>query len=154
MKEYQSNKSKSPALIAVGIVTLIALIAVLVYSELEKIKTEEMQEQYHSQIKNIENYLNEGNCTQAAFEYAAAKETRDVIVKRGLYYSLGSHAKQAHAIVIAECFAKNKEFERAVILLDSEINEDPDYLSRASVIYKKAGEPEKAEKAKSKAEKY
>jgi len=154
MEEYQSNKSKSPALIIVGIVTLIALIGVLIYSELEKIKSEEMQEQYHAEIKNIENYLNEGNCTQAASEYARAKETRDIIVKRGLYYSLGSHAKQAHAIVIAECFAKNKEFDTAVALLDSEVDEDPDYLLRASVIYKNAGELDKAEKAKSKAQKY
>lgn len=154
MEEYQSNKSKSPALIAVGIVSLIALIAVLVYSELEKMESEEMQKQYHSQLKTIENYLNEGNCTKAASEYALAKETREVIVERGLYYSLGSHAKQAHAIEIAECFAKNKEFDKAVALLDSEPSKDPDYLLRASVVYKSAGELLKAQEAKSKAEKY
>lgn len=154
MEENQSKKSKSIALMVLGIVSSIILAAVLVYSELENKKGKETQEMYHSEIKSIEKYLNEGNCTEASSNYTRAKETRNAIEERGLYYSLDSHAKQAHAIEIAECFAKNKEFDSAVILLDSEPSEDPDSLLRSSLIYQSAGELEKAEEAKSKAEKF
>jgi tetratricopeptide (TPR) repeat protein len=149
-----SKKSKSAALIIVGILSLVIFMSLLIYSEVENTKGKETQQRYHSEIKNIEKYLNEGNCTEAASEYARAKETREVIVKRGLYYSLDSHTKQAHAIEIAECFAKNKEFDNAVGILDSEQSEDPEYLLRASIIYQNGGALSKAQEAKSKAEKY
>ena len=154
MDENQSKKSKSTALLVIGILSAIIFSSVLVYSELENKKGKETQEMYHSEIKSIEKYLNDGNCTEAASEYNRAKETRNVIVERGLYYSLDSHAKQAHAIEIAECFAKNKEFDNAVAIVESEPSEDPDSLLRASLIYQGAGELEKAQLAKSKAEKF
>ncbi|OHD84299.1 MAG: hypothetical protein A3I60_01025 [Sulfuricurvum sp. RIFCSPLOWO2_02_FULL_43_45] len=154
MEENQSKKSKSTALIVLSIFSLAVFMSVLIYSEVENKMGKETQEIYHSEIKSIEKYLNEGNCTEAASEYNRAKETRNVIVERGLYYSLDAHAKQAHAIEIAECFAKNKEFDSAVTILDSEPSEDPDSLLRASLIYQGAGELEKAQAAKSKAEKF
>lgn len=149
-----SKKSKSAALIIVGILSLVIFMSVLIYSEVENTKGKETQQRYHSEIKNIEKYLNEGNCTQASLVYTRAKKMREAIVERGLYYSLDSHTKQAHAIEIAECFAKNKEFDNAVGILNREPSEDPEYLLRASIIYKDAGELLKAKEAKSKAEKY
>jgi len=154
MEENQSKKSKSTALIVLGIFALLIFMGVLVYSEMENKKGKETQEIYHSEIKSIEKYLNDGNCTEASSKYDRAKETRNVIVERGLYYSLDPHSKQAHAIMIAECFAKNKEFESAVAILDNEPSQDPDSLLRASRIYQGAGELEKAQEAKSKAEKF
>lgn len=148
------KKSKFPILILFSVITITVIAALLVYSEFEKRETKEMQGLYHTKIETIKTYLNEGNCTQAAFEYADAKEMREDIVSRGLYYSIKSHAKQAYEIEIAECFANRKEFENAIGMLHIEENNDPDYLLRASVIFKNSGDLSTAQKAKSKAEEY
>lgn len=148
------KKSKFPILIFFGLITLAGIIVLLVYSEREQKEMKEMQGTYHAKIQTIKMHLNEGNCTQAAFEYANAKEMREDIVKRGLYYSIEPHSKQAHAIEIAECFANRKEYKNAVGILTIKENNDPDYLMRASVIYSKSGDMLKAAEAKEKAEQY
>lgn len=151
-KQKKAKSFKLTALVFITILGIAAFALVLVYSELEKRDIKETQNRYHAEIKNIGNYLEEGNCTKAALEYARAKETRDKIAKKGFYYSFDSHAKQAHAIEIAECFAHRKEFADALPLLDIEGINDQEDLLRASVIYKNAGDTLKAEEAKSKAE--
>jgi tetratricopeptide (TPR) repeat protein len=154
VEEKQSKKFTSIALLIVAVFTLLAFIALFIYSNFEERESNEMQNKYHSEIKNIENYLNEGNCTQASLEYDQAKITRHNVDKRGLYYSFNSPAAEGHSLEIAECFAKNKEFSTAVSILDREGGRGPDYLLRASVIYKNAGEIEKAQAAKAKAKNY
>lgn len=154
MENQQSKTLTSIALSVIAGLTITAFIAVLVYSYVDDRKSKKIQKRYQTEIKQIETYLNEGNCTQAALEYDEAKVTRKDIDDRGLYYSFNSHAKQAHAIKIAECFAKNKEFETAVRILDSEAGDDPDSLLRASAIYQSAGELTKAQEAKAKAKNF
>jgi hypothetical protein len=154
MDESQPKKSKFPILTLFSGITVSLIVALLFYSYYEKSEIKEMQGLYHTKIQTIETYLNEGNCTQAAFEYVEAKVLRDDIVKRGLYYSMKSHAKQAHEIEIAECFADRREFEKATEMLHIEENNDPDYLSRASVIFKNSGDLLNAQKAKAKGEEY
>ncbi len=136
------------------IVSIVAFGAVLVYSEREKRDNREIQERYHGQIQTIEARLREGNCTEASREYAAAKKTREEIAQRGFYYSFDSHAKQAHAIEIAECYAKRRQYKTALSILEREPVNDPDGLLRASVIYENAGEKRKAREARAKAENY
>jgi hypothetical protein len=148
------KKSKFPTLILFGVASFLAIVALLIYSEMERSDIREMQQHYHTKIDTIKSYLNEGNCTQAAYEYVEAKEMRDEIVMRGLYYSIESFAKQAHEIEIAECFAERNEFENAVGMLHIEKSNDPDYLIRASAIYNNSGDTQKGEEAKSKAEQF
>lgn len=148
------KKGKFPTLILFGIVSLGAVIALLIYSEQERNEIKEQQALYHTKIDTIKTYLNQANCTQAAYEYVKAKEMREDIVNRGLYYSIQSHAKQAHEIDIAECFAEKNDFDNAVGMLHIEESNDPDYLMRASAIYNNAGETQKGEEARLKAEQY
>jgi len=148
------KKSKSTLLPLLIIASIVAFIAVLVYSEIDRRNMEKVQNIYDVQIKKIETYIAQGNCREAASEYTHAQETRNKRAKMGLYYSLESHAKQAHAIEIAECYAKNKEFDTAVSMLDIKGIQDPDYLLRASVIYKNSGDISKAEEAKAMADKF
>jgi hypothetical protein len=149
-----SKKGKFPTLILFGIVSLVVVTAMLIYSQRERSAIKVEQQAYHTKIDTIKTYLDDGNCTQAAYEYVEAKEMRDEIVKRGLYYSIESFAKQAHEIEIAECFAQRNEFENAVGMLHLEESNDPDYLIRASVIYNNSGDTQKGEEAKSKAEQF
>jgi hypothetical protein len=148
------KKTKFPILILFSIVTIVVVVLLLVYSELEQQERKEMQGIYHTKIENIKTYLNDGNCTEASFEYVNAKKMRDNIVKRGLYYSMEPHSKQAHAIEIAECFSNRKEFENAIEILTIEENNNPDFFLRASVIYKDSGDLSKAQELKAKAEQF
>lgn len=142
------KKSKSTLLPLVIITSIVAFIAVVVYSEIDRRNMEKVQNVYDVQIKKIETYIAQGNCSEAASEYSRAQETRNKRSQMGLYYSLESHAKQAHAIEIAECYANNKEFDTAVSMLDIKGIQDPDYLLRASIIYENSGDTSKAEEAK------
>ena len=156
-KHEHHHVTKKPAktllpLVAIG--SLAMLIAVLIYSELEKRKMEEIQTVYHEQIKKIEILLINTNCTNAQKIYLDAKETRKKIFKMGFYYTLDSHAIQAHAIEIAECYATKNEFDKAIEMLEIKTVHNPDYLFRASTIYKNSGDDEMAAEAKSMAEKY
>lgn len=134
--------------------SLIGFIAILVYSEIDRMKMAKVDDLYESQIKNIETLLISENCADAKNEYFHAKETREKISKIGLYYSLDTHARQAHAIEIAECFARKNEFDEAVKMLDIKEIHTPDYYMRASVIYKGSGDTEMADKAQSMADKF
>lgn len=148
------KKSPKTLLPFVLIGSLIGFIAILVYSEIDRKKMTKVQDLYESQIKKIETLLISENCTDAKNEYFNAKETRDKISKMGLYYSLDTHARQAHAIEIAECFARENKFDEAVKILDIKEIHTPDYLLRASVIYKDSGDSEMAAEAKTMADKY
>lgn len=139
-------------LVAIGSLTI--FIAVLIYGEIDRRKMEEIQTVYHEQIKKIEILLINANCTQAQKVYEDAQETRNKIFKMGLYYTLDSHAQQAHAIEIAECYANKNDFNKATSILDIKTIHDPDYLFRASSIYTHSGDNEMASEAKSMAEKY
>lgn len=139
-------------LVAIGALTM--LIGVLIYGEIDRRKMEEIQSVYHEQIKKIEILLINTNCNQAQKVYETAQETRDKIFKMGLYYTLDSHAKQAHAIEIAQCYANKNEFDKATSMLDIKTIHDPDYLFKASNIYKNSGDLEMAAEAKSMADKY
>jgi tetratricopeptide (TPR) repeat protein len=154
MENKESKNFATLSLIIVGAFTIIIFIALFIYSNFEDRESKEMQNKYHLEIKNIENYLNEGNCTQASLEYDQAKVTRHAIDKRGLYYSFNTHSAAAHSLGIAECFAKKKEFDKAVSILDREGGSGPDYFLRASAIYKSAGELNKAQEAQAKAENF
>lgn len=154
--EYH-HVTKKPAttllpLVAIG--SLAMLIGVLIYGEIDRRKMDEIQTIYHEQIKKIEILLISNNCTQAEKIYVDAQKTRNKIFKMGLYYTLDSHAKQAHAIEIAECYANKNDFYKATSMLDIKTVHDPDYLVRASNIYKNYGDDEMAAEAKSMAEKY
>lgn len=148
------KKSKFPILILFSIITIVVIVTLLVYSELERQERREIQGVYHAKIENIKTYLNDSNCTEASFEYVNAKKMRDKIVKKGLYYSMEPHSKQAHAIEIAECFANSKEFENAIRILTIDESNDPDFLLRASEIYKNSGDLSKAQELKAKAEQF
>lgn len=148
------KKSKFPILILFSIMSIVVIVALLVYSELEQQEMKEMQGIYHTKIKNIKSYLDEGNCTEAILEYADAKKMREDIVNRGFYYSIEPHSKQAYAIEIAECFSNREEFEYAVRILTTEERNNPDFLLRASEIYKNSGDLSKAQEIKAKAEQF
>lgn len=148
------KKSPTTLLPLVGIGSLIIFIAVLIYGELDRRNMKEVQDIYELQIKNIETLLASGDCEQAQSEYLRAQKTRNKIVKMGLYYSLESHTKQAHAIEIAECYGNENAFKEAFEILDIEKIHDPDYLLRASIIYDNGGDPSMADKARSIANKY
>ncbi|MFA6187642.1 MAG: hypothetical protein WC680_00020 [Sulfuricurvum sp.] len=134
--------------------SLLIFIGVLIYGELDRRNMKEVQDLYESQIKKIETLLISENCTDAKNEYLRAKKTRDKISKMGLYYSLDTHARQAHAIEIAECYAHKNEFDEAINMLNINGIHDPDYLLRASVIYKDSGDTEMADEARSMADKF
>jgi hypothetical protein len=133
---------------------LLIFIGILIYGELDRRKMDEIQTVYHEQIKNIEVLLINRNCIQAQKIYLEAQITREKIFKMGLYYTLDSHAKQAHAIEIAECFADKNEFDKATSILEIKTIHDPDYLFRASQIYKNANNAQMAAQAKAMAQKY
>lgn len=145
-------RSNLPRLVAIG--SLVIVIALLIYAELNRKKTREGHDFYASQIKQIETLLINGNCTEAKDEYLRAKETRNTIEKRGFYFSMHNHAQQAHAIEIAECYAHKNEYNEAISMLDINDTHTPDYFTRASVIYNDAGDTEMAEKAKSLADEF
>ncbi len=153
-KHDTRKKSKSILLPLLIIASIVIFIAVLVYSEIDRRNMEKVQNIYDLQIKKIETYIAQGNCSEAASEYTRAQETRNKRSKMGLYYSLESHAKQAHAIEIAECYANNKDFDTAINMLDIKGIQDPDYLLRASIIYKNSGDISKGEEAKAMADKF
>lgn len=148
----KSNNSISMVLVSILIISIAALIVMEILSNNAQRKVEELQKIYISQLKNIENQINQGNCAEAVLEYSRAKETRDEIDKTGLYFSIETFRKQAHSIEIAECFAQHNEFINAIGMLDLENNNDADYFRRASVIYEKSGDNAKAQEARSKAE--
>lgn len=144
--------SNLPRLVAMG--SLLFVIALLIYAELHRKKTREGHDFYASQIKEIETLLINENCAGARDEYLHAKETRDKIEKRGFYFSMHTHAQQAHAIEIAECYARKNEYTEAISMLDINGRETPDYFMRASVIYNDSGDTEMASKAKSLADEF
>lgn len=150
----RSKKFMSVVMILTLIAGIGALIVTLTISEMEQRKLENLQNIYDSQIRNIEKYISERNCSEAATEYARAGSTRSKIYKQGSYYSFQTHAVQAHAIDIAECFAQRKDFINATGMLDIKRTNDIDYLRRAANVYKKSGDNSKAAEAKYKAEKY
>ncbi len=151
---HQTKKSTFTFLPLVIFISVVGLITVLIYGELDRRNMEEVQNTYHAQIKKIETLLKSKNCDEAAREYTHAQETRDKLFKMGLYYSLDSHAKQAHAIEIAECYAHQNEFDKAIGMLDIKTIHEPDYLLRASVIYRNSGDTLKADEAKAIADKF
>lgn len=150
----RSKKMINAALILILTVGIGGLIVALVFSEMEHRKVEKLQDLYDSQIQNIKKYIRYKQCSEAALEYARADATRNAIDTQSGYYSLEKHEVQAHAIDIAECFAQRKDFAEAIGMLDIEKVNDVDYLTRASIIYKKAGETSKAHEAAFKAAKY
>lgn len=148
------KKPPTTLLPIIGIGSLVILVAILIYNEYDRRKIKEVQNQYELQIKQIETLLANGDCNEAQSEYLRAQNTRDKIFAMGLYYSLESHARQAHAIEIAECYANENAFKEAFEILDIDTIHDPDYLLRASIIYEKAGDTSMADKARSIAEKF
>ena len=155
-EQTHHKTKKSPATLLPYVVTgsVLIFITVLIYGELDRRHIKEVQNSYEMQIKKIETLLATNNCDEAHSIYVQAQETRNKIFKMGLYYSLDSHAKQAHAIKIAECYALKNDFRQAIKLLDIHRIHDPDYLYRASIIYQNAGDTAKADEAISMASKY
>lgn len=151
---HTPKKSPTTLLPLVAIGSLVIFAAVLIYGELDRRNIKEVQDIYELQIKKIETLLATGDCAQAQSEYLRAQETRNKIFKMGLYYSLESHTKQAHAIEISECYANENAFKEAFGILDIDKIHDPDYLLRASVIYENGGNTLMADKARSMANKY
>ncbi len=147
---------KSPSTLLPYVVTgsVLIFIAVLIYGEYDRRNIQKVQDSYEMQIKKIETLLATDNCDEAHSLYLQAQETRKKIFEMGMYYSLDSHAKQAHAIKIAECYAVKNDFRKAIKLLDIQGIHDPDYLYRASIIYQNAGDTSKADEAISMASKY
>lgn len=152
--QHTSKKSPTTLLPVVAIGSVIVFIAVLIYGELDRRNIKEVQDIYELQIQQIKTLLANGDCEQAQNEYESAQITRHKIFKMGLYYSLESHTKQAHAIEIAECYANENAFKEATEILDIRNIHDPDYLSRASKIYENAGNTSMANQAKTMAEKF
>lgn len=150
----EDKKNSSFNLKLVVFISIAAFIGVMIYSELDRRGIREAQKEYQSTTALIKKMVDEGNCTDAFEYYIQAKVQRDSIAQSGLYYSLESHAKQAHAIEIAECFADQEDFDKAIDIIEMEEVHDPDYLFRAAVIYERFGDMEKAEAAKTMAEKF
>lgn len=150
----EEKKKSSFTLKIVVFISLAAFIAIMIYSELDKRGIREAQKEYQTTVAQIQKLLDESNCRDAAELYIQTKAQREEIAKSGLYYSLESHAKQAHAIEIAECFADDDQYDEAIQIIEMEEVHDPVYLFKAALIYKRAGEIVKAEKAKSMAEKF
>ncbi len=150
----EEKKSSSFTLKIVVFISIAAFIAVMIYSELDRRGIRDAQKEYQSTLSMIKQMVDAKNCADAAEQYIQAKEQRDKIAQSGLYYSLESHAKQAHAIEIAECFANQDQFDEAIDIIEMEEVHDPDYLFRAASIYERSGDVEKAEAAKIMAEKF
>jgi len=131
-----------------------AFLVVILLSVLEDRQRKQLQVSYEDEIKNIENLIHDGHCSEAASEYLRSRDTRNEIDKKGGYYSFEPHPLQAHSIDIAECFAQRGNFANAIQILNIEEVNDIDYLRRASKVYEKAGDHAKAREAKSKADKY
>ncbi|MFA5214511.1 tetratricopeptide repeat protein [Sulfuricurvum sp.] len=154
IKTEAAKKSKRiiSTIMIIGLVLGVGgFIVTIILSEIETRQSEKLQLKYESQISNIQKDLNAANCSDAALEYALASDTRKEIYKKGAYYSFETHAQHGHGIDIAECFVKEKDFTNAVKILDIEEVNDPDYLRRAAIIYKKAGDKNKAEESFKKA---
>lgn len=150
----EDKKNSSFTLKLVVFISIAAFIGVMIYSELDRRGIREAQKEYQSKTALIKQMVDEGNCADASEQYVQAKAERDTIAQSGLYYSLESHAKQAHAIEIAECFANQEEFDKAIDIIQMEEVHDPDYLFRAAAIYERSGDVVKAEVAKAMAEKF
>lgn len=114
------------------------MIALYYHSESRKRESREAQTYYRQTIKSIDGALQSGECEQAEAVYVRSKKMRDAMVKNGLYYNLYPHALQANAIGIAECFAAQGEYGKALRIVKSEQNNDPDFLTRAKVIEQQA----------------
>lgn len=154
-KEAAVKRSKKliSAIMIFGLVLGIgAFIVVIILSEMDAQQSKELQLKYESQISEIQKYLNESDCSAAALEYTQAADTRKEIYKKGAYSSFETHAKHGHGIDIAECFVKKNDFANAVKILDVKEANDIDYLRRASIIYKKAGDSTKAQDAQKRAQ--
>lgn len=152
-KKKISNSSKV-AMIVTAILGIGGFAAIMVYSELERKSIKETQSRYHQQIDTIEASLQEGKCEDAHREYEKARMTRQTVDEQGLYYSIEPFAIQAHAIDIASCFAQNDDYENAIKILDAEVVHNADYMRKASEIYWKTGEKEKAKEIKSQADQF
>jgi competence protein ComGC len=148
----KSKKLISLLLNLILVVTIVGLIVIVIMSEMQKQKSEEVQKRYEAQISSIKKYLLEGDCANAALEYDQAGNTRSEIYKHGAYYSIETHAQHGHAIDIAECFANENDFKNAVKMLDIKNANNADYFNKASIIYKKAGDDESAQEAHFKAQ--
>lgn len=154
MDEKIIKESATKFLPLIAISSLVFFIAVMIYGELDRRNIKEVQDMYELQIEKIKTLLANGECEQAQNEYISAQETRNKINEMGRYYSLESHTKQARAIEIAECYANENAFKEAFEILDIHRIHDPDYLSRASVIYENGGNTSMANEAKSMAAKF
>lgn len=150
----KSPKSSAWWMSIAALVGLGAILGVIIYSEIERRNIKEIQNDYHSQIKLIERYLEEKNCTQASMEYNSARKTRQIVDRMGLYYSIQPFAIQAHTIEIAECYFESDDYENALRILDAEDVRNGEYQRRMSELYKKMGEESKAGEAKLKADKF
>ncbi|MDD2830220.1 MAG: hypothetical protein PHW18_11660 [Sulfuricurvum sp.] len=146
----KSKKNISILLIAIVILTLGALIAILVLSDIQNKKFKDVEKRYESEINNIKNFLNKEDCSSAVDQYKQASNTRNDLYKYGRYYSIESHAEHAHAIDIAECFVSQNDFTNAVEMLDIKTTNSIDYLNRAAIIYAKAGDSARAQQARNK----
>lgn len=151
-EEIKKPTSILPRLVAIG--SLLIFIGVLIYGELNRREMKEWHDLYESQIKQIKTLLINEDCSGAKSEYFHAKDTRNKIEKMGLYFSLDTHARQANSIDIAECFARVREYDKAIAMLDIKGLHTPDYLLRASVIYKDSGDTQMAAEAKSMADEF
>ena len=150
----KSKKMISILLIAMLIFAIGGLIVIQRISEIQDQKFLEIEKKYELQIKSIKKYLIEGECSKATSAYIQAGDTRREIYKHGAYYSIETHSQHAHAIDIAECFTNKKDFKDAVKMLDIENSNTPDYFNRASIVYKKAGDTERAQEAHLKAQEF
>jgi hypothetical protein len=146
----KSKKNNSILLIVIVMLSLGVLIAILVISKMQDNKFDDVAKRYEEQISSINKYLNEGDCSSAIAQYNQADNTRNDLYKYGRYYSIETHAEHAHAIDIAECFANQNDFVDAVKMLDINNTNSVDYLNRAAIIYKKAGDFASAQQAQSK----
>lgn len=151
-KKMAEKKMTSILLILILILTIGGLIAIEMVSNTQKKKMDEVQERYESQIALIKEYLLKRDCSSAASQYYQAKDTRSEIYKYGSYYSIETHAQRGHEIEIAECFVNEKDFANAVKMLDINSRHSADYLKRASMIYQKSGDTDRAQEAHMKAQ--
>lgn len=135
-------------------VVVVALVALVAYSEYDGYKNAHLQQDYEAQIQTIEQDIAGGKCAEALEQYDISKALRDEITAKGLYYSIYTHARQAHAMKIAECFDRAGDAKSGAAFLDREKEDDPDYYRRAAVVYDDAGETEKAAASRKAAEKF
>lgn len=124
----------------IGFALLAVAVAVVLYyqSESRKQESREAQAHYRQTIQEIGSSLKEGECERAEIVYMQSKTMREEMVKSSMYYNLYPHALQANAIGIAECYAARNEYDKALAIIKSERNNDPDFLSRAGAIEEQA----------------